>query len=80
MSSEKQDAVSGEFAVENSDRNDEFIKSRIYTVRDVQVMIDRDLAALYGVEAKYLNRQVKRNIERFPADFMLQLSKEECLR
>ena len=35
---------------------------------------------LYGVEAKYLNRQVKRNIERFPADFMFQLSKDECLR
>ena len=80
MSSEKQSAVSGEFAVENFDRNDDFIKSRIYTVRGMQVMLDRDLAALYGVEVKYLNRQVKRNIERFPADFMFQLSKEECLR
>jgi hypothetical protein len=43
-------------------------------------MLDRDLATLYGVEVKYLNRQVKRNVERFPADFMFQLSKEECLR
>ena len=59
---------------------DDFIKSRIFTIRDVQVMLDRDLAALYGVEVKQLNRQVKRNIERFPADFMFQLSREECLR
>jgi phage regulator Rha-like protein len=44
------------------------------------VIIDRDLASLYDVEAKYLNRQVKRNIERFPEDFMFQLTKEECLR
>ena len=80
MSGENQSALSGEFAVKDFDRNDDFIKSRIYTVRGVQVMLDRDLAALYGVEAKYLNRQVKRNIERFPVDFMFQLSKEECLR
>ncbi len=59
---------------------DEFIKSRIFTIHGVQVMLDRDLAALYGVETKQLNRQVKRNIERFPADFMFQLSREECLR
>ena len=56
--------------------DDAYIKSQIYTVRGVQVILDRDLATLYGVEAKYLNRQVKRNIERFPADFMFQLSKE----
>ena len=62
------------------DIDDAFIKSRIYTVRSVQVIIDRDLASLYGVEAKYLNRQVKRNIERFPEDFMFQLTKEECFR
>ena len=59
---------------------DDFIKSRIFTIRGVQVMLDRDLAALYGVEVKQLNRQVKRNIERFPVDFMFQLSREECLR
>ena len=52
----------------------------IYVMRDAQVMLDRDLAALYGVEVKQLNRQVKRNIERFPSDFMFQLSKEECSR
>lgn len=43
-------------------------------------MIDKDLALLYGVQTKQLNRAVKRNIERFPEDFMFQLTKEECLR
>ena len=56
------------------------IDERIYSVRGRQVMIDRDLALLYGVETKQLNRAVKRNIERFPDDFMFQLTKEECLR
>lgn len=56
------------------------IQHRIITVRNVQVMLDRDLAMLYGVEVKQLNRQVKRNIERFPSDFMFQLTKEDCLR
>ena len=56
------------------------IDERIYSVRGRQVMIDRDLAELYGVETKQLNRAVKRNIERFPDDFMFQLTKEECLR
>ena len=53
------------------------LKSKIYTIRDELVMLDRDLAALYEVETKYLKRQVKRNIERFPDDFMFQLTKEE---
>ena len=70
----------GKVDIVTRDIDDDFIKSRIFTVRDVQVILDRDLATLYGVEVKYLNRQVKRNIERFPADFMFQLSKEECLR
>ncbi len=56
------------------------IQNLIRTVRGVQVMLDRDLASLYGVEVKYLNRQAKRNVERFPADFMFQLTKEDCLR
>ena len=56
------------------------IQRRIMSVRSVQVMLDRDLAALYGVEVKQLNRPVKRNIERFPSDFMFQLTKEDCLR
>ena len=56
------------------------IQRRIMSVHNVQVMLDRDLAMLYGVEVKQLNRQVKRNIERFPSDFMFQLTKEDCLR
>ena len=53
------------------------IGSRIYTMRNEQVMIDRDLAELYGVETKRLNEQVKRNSERFPSDFMFQLNDNE---
>ncbi len=56
------------------------IRSRILTIRGVQVMLDRDLAELYGVEVGQLNRQVKRNLERFPDDFMFQVSREECSR
>ncbi len=53
------------------------IRSKIYTIRSVQVMLDSDLAELYGVETKRLNEQVKRNIDRFPSEFCFQLSKEE---
>ena len=53
------------------------IKSMIRLVRGQQVMLDSDLAFLYGVETRRLNEQVKRNIERFPSDFMFQLTKEE---
>lgn len=53
------------------------IRHRIYTIRGVQVMLDRDLAVLYQVETGALNRQVKRNAERFPFDFMFQLTKDE---
>ena len=56
------------------------IEERIYSVRGKQVMIDKDLALLYGVEVKRLNEQVRRNMERFPEDFMFQLTPEECLR
>lgn len=55
------------------------IESLIYVVRDQQVMLDSDLAKLYGVETKVLNQAVKRNIQRFPSDFMFQLNKEDCL-
>ena len=60
----------------------ENIENLIHVIRGKQVMFDRDLARLYGVETNRLNEQVKRNIERFPEDFMFQLSKEEfeCLR
>ena len=53
------------------------ISSRILTLRREQVILDRDLAELYGVETKRLNEQVKRNIERFPSDFMFQLNNSE---
>ena len=53
------------------------IQNKILVIRNQQVMIDRDIAELYGVETKRLNEQVKRNIERFPADFMFALNKAE---
>ena len=53
------------------------IESRILTIRNQQVMIDRDIAELYGVETRRLNEQVKRNSERFPKEFCFQLTKEE---
>ena len=56
------------------------IEPLIKIIRGQQVMLDRDLATLYGVETKCLNEQVKRNIKRFPEDFMFQLTKDECLR
>ena len=56
------------------------IRSRILTIRGVQVMLYRDLAELYGVAVAQLNRQVKRNKERFPDDFMFQLTRDECSR
>ena len=55
----------------------EVIKHRIYEVRGMRVMLDRDLAELYGVETKRLNEAVRRNIERFPEDFMFKLNKSE---
>jgi hypothetical protein len=55
----------------------EALKSRIYTLRGVNVMLDRDLAALYSVTTGNLNKAVKRNQERFPSDFMFQLDQNE---
>ena len=65
--------------VANSDQLPEVIdiKPMIHVIRGQQVMIDRDLALLYGTETRVLNQAVKRNIERFPDDFMFQLSKED---
>lgn len=53
------------------------IETLVYQIRGIQVMLDSDLADIYGYEVKNLNRQVKRNIDRFPGDFMFQLTKEE---
>ena len=54
------------------------IKQKIFTIRGKQVMIDSDLAELYGVETKRLNEQVRRNIERFPEKFMFELTPSEA--
>jgi len=50
------------------------IEDKIFTIRNVQVMLDRDLAKLYGVETRVLKQAIKRNIERFPLDFMFELT------
>lgn len=55
----------------------EDINSKIYTIRDVQVMLDEDLAKLYGVETKVFNQAVKRNSERFPENFRFLLTQNE---
>ena len=57
--------------------NTDLIRSRIFTIRGVQIMLDRDLAELYGVATKALNQAVKRNIERFPERYMFQLNKDD---
>ena len=55
----------------------EQIRSRIFVIRGINVMLSSDLAQLYGVEVKVLNQAVKRNTDRFPVDFMFQLTLEE---
>ena len=64
-------------AYQDSIITDELIMSKILLIRNQKVMIDRDLAELYGVTTKRLNEQVKRNVARFPADFMFQLTEDE---
>jgi hypothetical protein len=56
---------------------DEVVINKIYLIRGKKVMLDRDLADMYGVETRVLNQAVKRNIERFPKDFIFQLTKKE---
>lgn len=56
---------------------DEILMNKIYVVRGQKVMIDSDLAELYGVETRVLNQAVSRNLERFPEDFMFQLNEKE---
>jgi hypothetical protein len=55
----------------------EIIENKIYVIRGQKVMLDRDLAELYGVETRVLNQAVRRNLKRFPEDFMFQMSQEE---
>lgn len=56
---------------------DELVINKIYFIREKKVMLDRDLAGLYGVETKVLNQAVKRNLDRFPEDFMFQVNEKE---
>ena len=56
---------------------DEVVMNKIYVIREQKVMLDRDLAELYGVETKVLKQAVRRNITRFPEDFMFEMTKEE---
>ena len=63
--------------MENETITVEGIRSLVYTIRGQQVMLDSDLAEIYGYELRAMNQQVKRNIERFPEDFMFQLTKDE---
>ena len=56
----------------------EYVESKILLIRDKKVMLDKDLAELYGVETRALNQAVKRNNDRFPEDFMFQLTKTEA--
>ncbi|MGF6849416.1 hypothetical protein QFZ51_004651 [Chitinophaga sp. W3I9] len=56
---------------------DEIIMDKIYFIRGQKIMLDRDLAELYGVETKRLKEAVRRNISRFPEDFMFEMNKEE---
>lgn len=56
---------------------DEVLMDKILLIRDIKVMLDRDLAELYGIETKRLKEQVRRNIDRFPKDFMFELSEKE---
>ena len=62
--------------------NLQLIQSKIYEIRGQKVMLDRDLAELYGIETKVLKQAVKRNMKRFPSDFMFELTQDEfeCLR
>ena len=57
--------------------DEKYIENKIYLIRGKQVMLDSDLAYIYGYETRYFNRQVKNNIERFDSDFMFQLTEQE---
>ena len=63
--------------MKNEDITPILVESKIFLIRDKQVMVDRDLAELYGVETKVINQAVKRNLERFPEEFRFQLTLEE---
>jgi hypothetical protein len=60
--------------------DEQSLKNKIYTIRGQQVMLDADLAEIYGYTTKAFNQQVKRNIDRFPEDFMFRLTKDEVIK
>ena len=64
-------------AIKSISITDELVMNKIYLIRDQKVMIDKDLAELYGVETRVLNQAVKRNAQRFPGDFMFRLKHKE---
>lgn len=66
-----------EIASWNPDEVDQSVEKKIHTIRGIQVIVDTDIACLYGISTKRLNEQVRRNSSRFPADFMFQLTSEE---
>ena len=84
MGIDKTKEIAGEmFEVANCNlKSTVSIENKILTVRNVQVMMDCDLAELYGIETKVLKQAVKRNLKRFPSDFMFELTQDEfeCLR
>ena len=65
------------YAIMNNLISIETIAAKIYLIRNLKVMLDRDLAELYGVETRTLKQAVRRNIQRFPEDFMFILTKQE---
>ena len=71
--------MENEIVIHNENQPQLDIESKILVIRGQPVMLDRDLAELYGVETRLLNQAVKRNLERFPERFMFQLTKEEML-
>ena len=66
-------------AITQSNLPDEVIAQKIFLIRGKKVMLDKDLAKLYGIETKRLKEQVRRNRDRFPEDFMFELSNEELM-
>ncbi|MSR78178.1 MAG: ORF6N domain-containing protein [Candidatus Omnitrophica bacterium] len=71
--------ISGKLKLQGTLESD-VLEQKIYWIRGKKVMLDSDLASLYGVATKQLNRQVKRNVGRFPEDFMFQITQDEFLR
>ena len=71
-------AICDQLTVPATEVSTDVVENKIIVLRDTQVILDRDLAVLYKVETAQLNRQVKRNIQRFPEDFMFQLTKAEA--